>query len=263
MPTQQIEWADGSGDKIYITSPDFSGNQQIAVSSDPNTGAARSKVVTFSAGNVLKTLTVEQAAGTIPYLTNGLVFWLDGIYKGTGGTDWVEILNGHRFVNHGATFNSNNIYLDGSSYLLSTTGASIPTSSGTIEVVYEKEADGIIYMPNNGGSFLAFGWGSSGLYWGANSTKRRVYTNAPSKGSVSINVSRGLANGVAMSYSGTNYFSGGKANEFYIGKRNYATPNYFKGKVFAVRIYNRELTKNEILQNLAVDNIRFNLGLTL
>ena len=63
MPTQQIEWADGSGDKIYITSPDFSGNQQIAVSSDPNTGAARSKVVTFSAGNVSKTLTVEQAAG--------------------------------------------------------------------------------------------------------------------------------------------------------------------------------------------------------
>ena len=64
MPTQQIEWADGSGDKIYITSPDFSGNQQIAVSSDPNTGAARSKVVTFSAGNVSKTLTVEQAAGS-------------------------------------------------------------------------------------------------------------------------------------------------------------------------------------------------------
>lgn len=66
MPTQQIEWADGSGDKIYITSPDFSGNQQIAVSSDPNTGAARSKVVTFSAGNVSKTLTVEQAAGQSP-----------------------------------------------------------------------------------------------------------------------------------------------------------------------------------------------------
>ena len=61
--TQQIEWADGSGDKIYITANEFSGNQQIAVSSDPNTGAARSKVVTFSAGNVSKTLTVEQAAG--------------------------------------------------------------------------------------------------------------------------------------------------------------------------------------------------------
>ena len=64
--TQQIEWADGSGDKIYITSPDFSGNQQIAVSSDPNTGAARSKVVTFSAGNVSQTLTVQQAAGQSP-----------------------------------------------------------------------------------------------------------------------------------------------------------------------------------------------------
>ena len=75
MPTQQIEWADGSGDKIYITSPDFSGNQQIAVSSDPNTGAARSKVVTFSAGNVSKTLTVEQAAGQMqPVFYTYLIF---------------------------------------------------------------------------------------------------------------------------------------------------------------------------------------------
>lgn len=64
MPTtQQIEWADGSGDKIYISASEFSGNQQVAVSSDPNTGAARSKVVTFTAGNVSQTLTVQQAAG--------------------------------------------------------------------------------------------------------------------------------------------------------------------------------------------------------
>ena len=64
MPTtQQIEWADGSGDKIYISASEFSGNQQVAVSSDPNTGAARSKVVTFTAGNVSKTLPVQQAAG--------------------------------------------------------------------------------------------------------------------------------------------------------------------------------------------------------
>lgn len=62
MPTQQIEWADGSGDKIYITANEFSGDQQIAVSSDPNTGAARTKVVTFAAGGVTKLLTVNQAA---------------------------------------------------------------------------------------------------------------------------------------------------------------------------------------------------------
>ena len=65
MPTQQIEWADGSGDKIYISANEFSGNQQVAVSSDPNTGAARSKVVTFTAGNVSQTLTIQQDAGTV------------------------------------------------------------------------------------------------------------------------------------------------------------------------------------------------------
>lgn len=73
MPTQQIEWADGSGDKIYISANEFSGNQQVAVSSDPNTGAARSKVVTFTAGNVSQTLTVQQAAGTPQEITINLI----------------------------------------------------------------------------------------------------------------------------------------------------------------------------------------------
>lgn len=76
MPTtQQIEWADGSGDKIYISASEFSGNQQVAVSSDPNTGAARSKVVTFTAGNVSQTLTVQQAAGqNVPIFHKYLIF---------------------------------------------------------------------------------------------------------------------------------------------------------------------------------------------
>ena len=45
-----------------------------------------------------------------------------------------------------------------------------------------------------------------------------------------------------------------------IGKNGGST---FNGKVFSIRIYNRILNVNEVMQNLAVDNIRFGLGLTL
>ena len=86
MPTtQQIEWADGSGDKIYISASEFSGNQQVAVSSDPNTGAARSKVVTFTAGNVSQTLTVQQEAGTPAYSETFVPSSYDTVNSVSGG----------------------------------------------------------------------------------------------------------------------------------------------------------------------------------
>lgn len=48
--TKSIDWGDGSGDKITLTYPAASGNQQVSVSSDPNgTGVERTKVVTIAA----------------------------------------------------------------------------------------------------------------------------------------------------------------------------------------------------------------------
>ena len=64
MPTTTIPWGDGSGDNLYLTYPSASGDQSVSVTSDANTGAARSKVVTFSAVGVTPvTLTISQDAG--------------------------------------------------------------------------------------------------------------------------------------------------------------------------------------------------------
>lgn len=69
--TTEISWGDGTSDKIYLTRNASEGNQTVMVSSDANTGAARSKVVTFSASGVTPvTLTVNQAAGS-PVLPSG------------------------------------------------------------------------------------------------------------------------------------------------------------------------------------------------
>lgn len=65
MATTTISWGDGSGDNIYLTYPSASGDQTVEVSSDANTGSARSKVVTFTSGvgSITQQLTVSQEAG--------------------------------------------------------------------------------------------------------------------------------------------------------------------------------------------------------
>ena len=70
--TTEIPWGDGTSDKIYLTRNASEGNQTVSVSSDANTGAARSKVVTFSASGASPvTLTVSQEAGTISPFPQG------------------------------------------------------------------------------------------------------------------------------------------------------------------------------------------------
>lgn len=88
MATTTIPWGDGSGDNIYLTYPSASGNQTVQVSSDANTGAARSKVVTFAAGNITKQLTVSQEAGATEYT---VTFFLSSyIPKATDGA-WYNL----------------------------------------------------------------------------------------------------------------------------------------------------------------------------
>lgn len=83
MATTTIPWNDGSGDNIYLTYPSASGNQTVTVSSDANGGTSdRTKTITFSAGNVTKTLTVLQEG--IAY--DALVDYIAGT-----GTQYIDL----------------------------------------------------------------------------------------------------------------------------------------------------------------------------
>lgn len=67
MATTTIPWDDGSGDNIYLTYSSASGDQTVEVSSDANTGSARTQTVTFTAGSVVQILTVNQDGGPQQY----------------------------------------------------------------------------------------------------------------------------------------------------------------------------------------------------
>lgn len=72
--TTQVEWGDGSGDKIYLTYSASEGNQTVQVSSDAHTGyVERTKDITFTAiagqTTITRTLTVVQAGKDITIIT--------------------------------------------------------------------------------------------------------------------------------------------------------------------------------------------------
>ena len=60
-----IPWDDGSGDNIYLNSDASDGNQTVTVSSDANTGSARTQTITFFTGDINETVTVNQDAGYV------------------------------------------------------------------------------------------------------------------------------------------------------------------------------------------------------
>lgn len=272
MATTTIPWGDGSGDNIYLTYPSASGDQTVEVSSDANTGSARSKVVTFTSGvgNITQQLTVNQEAGEVPgslisdYVQSGLVLHMDG-KTGKAGTTWTSVVGNVTFTNHGATFNADHVYFDGVNDYLNNTNFSPPTSgTGTIEVVIDSESFGqeldVVFMGNTDGS-LSFGINASKLIlWSCTSAKRPRVTATLAKASFSMSGLFKTQNGDTMAVNGSDYL-GSRNGTNWIGRRN--TGNYFKGKIYSIRIYNKQLTEDEVMQNLSVDNLRFNLGLTL
>ena len=114
MAITTIPWGDGSGDNIYLSAPSQTGDQSVSVTSDPNTGAARSKVVTFSASGVSPvTLTINQDAGSrlpagyteLEYVTTNSNAYIDtGV---SGGTDQLRInliFEVTKYVQYGALY---------------------------------------------------------------------------------------------------------------------------------------------------------------
>lgn len=281
MATTTIPWNDGSGDNIYLTYPSASGDQTVEVSSDANTGSARSKVVTFTSGvgNITQQLTVNQEAGEIPggglsdYVQNGLYMHLDGKEKGGTANVWSNLAGSGSFTNYGAAFNSDHIYFDGvDDYLRSTNYGSTAfplRTAGTIEFVIDNENSGtlcvILIGRGNGGRLAAAIQSDGGILYATDNTTARAYyypISTISKGSFSVSSARYYQNGSLMSLSSSKtYLSGVNGSYCYIGRRNSGL--YFKGKIYSIRMYTRQLTQAEVLQNLSVDNLRFNLGLTL
>lgn len=196
------------------------------------------------------------------YVQDGLVLHMDGIEKGQTPNAWTSLVGGHVFTESGGVvFNDDNLQFSGSQRLANTSLTVPSMDIGTIEVVidavdihaFETIFSSIV------SNRLAFGLYTSGIRWATSS--KPTYLVSDNASSVSVSNVRCVANSVILS-SGTNgWVVNTGASENLIGCRyNNGYERYFNGKIHAIRIYNRQLTENEVLNNQRVDMARFGIG---
>lgn len=204
-----------------------------------------------------------------PYISDGLVFHMDG--ADCNGTTWparvgnvTYTLNGGTADGVGVTFNSgtNSQYASGSS-----TPEGIKGTVGTIEVcAYRRSARGTTYpeilfisskIPN-----IQYVVHQSGDYVAISNRNTDPTPRAPINGKTvgkfthSCNAVRTCYNGTMVTVGSTTYLTN-QAN--YIGGNG--SSGAFKGTIYQIRIYNRQLTEAEMKWNQQQDAKRY--GITL
>lgn len=227
----------------------------------------------YSVGNVAAYADVVSPSQP-QYISDGLVFNLDGINKGSTADAWTDLIGGLVFTNNGATAIPNGWMINNSSTnnsLRNETGnISWSRETSTIEVVYATTATNhqSIFTPKTVGA-ISFGMRSTGYpnqftISNESSTTNKVLQspiNIRGTHTVSINYNCGVIDiNNSMTVTTTNAkFDADLYNE--IGARASTNTYAFNGNIYAIRIYNRLLTEQEMAQNQRVDNVRFNLGL--
>lgn len=193
---------------------------------------------------------------------------------------------------NGVTYTSDNsggVVLDGTNDYLQSPSFNITTNEFTIEAyvkIGSVSGNGDILKKNTSNDFWPIfemvrvgsnlhGYYSSANYGecleGAQTTSNplsvnNIYQLVFSKGTAGYTTMKLYVNGVSQSY--TNYLYGSHINTLASSSKpihigiNFDTPNFvspFNGNIYAVRMYNRQLTDAEVLQNFNAQRNRFGI----
>ena len=198
------------------------------------------------------------------YVQDGLVFHLDGINKGGTSGRWSSLVGtAYATLTSSVTSNDNNIQMNGNGTLTVTNGVSTLFASGTIEVCCEIPSSSssmiIYYGLSNHLAFIVYG---QSFFFGMGTSNNKWQVVPATKFTASANSVRFMQNGVAGGTLGSGSWTAGSTR--LIGGRTSGSNRYYlNGKIYSIRIYNRQLTESEMLKNQKVDNARFNLGLNI
>lgn len=193
------------------------------------------------------------------YIQDGLVFQLDGIDKGNDA--WIDRKGQKEFVLHNVVTNSNNMEFNGTnSYAECSSTLGYDSATHTLEVVWEGNK--VTGVPFFGGPtsaelcLLPQGTPIRRLSFG---TGMNFIVNQPDElKMISANADNIIYN---AGWIGTSAALEANAsyNQTVASVGRYKTSNYFRGKIYAIRVYDRKLTTLEMLQNQLIDIQRFGL----
>ena len=204
------------------------------------------------------------------YIQDGLVFQLDGIDKGNDATKWIDRKGGIGFPYIAATSEvlTDSVHFTGSGYL---TGDALITpsfayDSMTIEVActYDTRSgtNHVVLVCNVAPNF-AFGWYNRTTLRCSSGISKPVWSTSDMTvlKTYSITSDHSLANINVSLTAGSNTQFSNSSGAIELGGRSYNSTSGYSGDVYAIRIYNRQLTLAEMAFNQAIDNERFNLGI--
>ena len=186
------------------------------------------------------------------YNQDGLVFQMDCDYECSAET-WKDIKGDRNFVGTNVQISDGVPTFDGTAWYRYATNLVYPHTSSTIEVVVKMTG-----YTNSWGCVFFMG-DTSGIVFAANSVA--VY-NIGNKGIrdftsgtlqvIGMNDNVRCKNGAVDTTIANNNITKQQAADTRIGARSDGN-SCFKGKIYAIRIYNRLLTEAEILANQEID----------
>lgn len=203
------------------------------------------------------------------YVEDGLIFHLDGINKGSVEGKWTDLANGIEFTPYNSPILEDNCYDLSSGHFEGDAGTLFNSTENiyTVEVCFESSKNSFyIFGGGNRGSSHPFFFSSNKtICWGQD-LKTYIYPDDFNGAyTMSFNEDRAIGNGTLLESSGSDYWDARDNTIIMIAfaANGGAKDNPFEGKLYSIRVYNRRLTEEEQRHNQAIDNERFNLGLTL
>lgn len=192
------------------------------------------------------------------YVQDGLVFQLDGIDKGNVEGAWVDRKAGRQFTLNNCIVNSDNIEFNGTDSKAVYNQLLDFGATTTVEVVFTREqVFGTIISSGDKIQLMAL-YKTSGYkhrFFSGNQATGMVFPDPTTIHTLSIPTSgRPILDQIAQPKTSKDFYTVSDTNT-YVG----GGPSYSKGKIYSIRIYNRNLTQTEMLKNQMIDIERFNI----
>ena len=194
------------------------------------------------------------------YVQDGLVFQLDGIDKGNVEGAWVDRKAGKQFTLNNCIVNSDNIQFNGTDSKAVYNQLLNFGTTTTVEVVFTREkVFGTIISSGTKVELIALQLtsGYKYRYFSGNQKTGMVFPDPTTIHTLSIPTSgRPILDQIAQPKTSKDFYTESDTDtNTYVG----GGPSYSKGKIYSIRIYNRNLTQTEMLKNQMIDIERFNI----
>lgn len=202
------------------------------------------------------------------YVTDGLIMYLDGSNRGGVAGEWTDVINGVVFTLTNCTEKTDCVGFNGSSskgvntdnlatkiglgdYNNSTIEVVLkPNLANTAQCVFLTSIQSVALQINTNSRLLTTSHGQQ--------AKCYNYAWGTSIFSVSASGTRGVANGTSLT-SFNNYVTPAVSNCLGYRLKPEGEQQFFNGDIYAIRIYNRVLSYDEVIKNFNIDSQKYNI----